>query len=70
MRIKCMLKPLAETTSQHLLKKSDNNINPNVIVETEARTSITTLIDLMATKLFMEDRTKFCLRVHKSKFSY
>lgn len=70
MRIKCLLKPMTEKTSDYLLKKSDNNINPNVIVETEAHTSVTTLINHMAKKLFMEDQAKFCLKVHKSKFAF
>ena len=64
MKIKCLLKPQSEVTSQHLLEKSENNINPFVIVEAEARTKVTTLIEHMASKLFKEDATKFTLRVH------
>ena len=64
MKIKLVLKPLNEATSQHLIEKSSNNINPFVIVEAEAGTRVTTLIGHMASKLFKEDPAKFLLRIH------
>ena len=70
MKIKCLLKPYSEVTSQHLLEKSENNINPFIIVETEARTKVTTLIEHMGSKLFKEDPAKFTLRVNLSKFTH
>ena len=59
-----MLKPVDEVTSKYLKEKSSNNINPYVIVETETCTSINTLIEHMASKLFMEDKSKISLQVH------
>lgn len=64
MKVKLVLKPLNDTTSQHLIDKSSNNINPFVIVEAEACTKVTTLIGHMASKLFKEDPAKIFLRVH------
>ncbi len=63
-KIKCVLRPTDDATSKYLLEKSSNNINPYVIVETEAGTKVKTLISHMGAKLFKEDASKFLLRVH------
>ena len=54
-KIKCLLRPIDQTTSQYLLDKSSNNINPYVIVEAEAGTKVATLIEHMSSILFKEE---------------
>ena len=69
-KIKIKLKPRRKETADALKSKSNNNINPYVMIETNGSKKLVDIINHMALKLFKEEAAKIVLRLDGTQYSY
>ena len=68
-RVKIFLKPGKKKIANYLKDKSQNNIDPRVVIETRAGKPLFELSQEIAEKLFKEDPARLILKVGEKVYS-